>query len=98
MFKRICLLLVTISIMCAHQPLFAELSSKAKKAEKLIAAGNIIGAKAIYTELMAKDKVKNADLVKEGREGYAKLQMTLGKEALKYKRFDESEIILKEIM
>ena len=97
--KRFCSMFVSaVMILACQCPVWAELSSKSKKAEKLITEGNIPGATEIYKELMAKDPVKNAALVKEGREGYAKMQLGLEKESLKYKRYDEVEKFVKEII
>ncbi len=96
--EKIYLLLVSaIIILACQHAAFAELSSKAKKAEKLISEGNIQGATEIYRDLMAKDPKKNANLVKEGREGFAKMELGLEKVALKNKHYDDAEKYIVEI-
>ena len=80
-----------LSIMLLSNFAFAELSSRAKKAEKLVSSGRISEAVEIYKELMAKDPKKNADLVKEGKEGMAACLLLGIKEAFNAKKYDEAK-------
>ncbi len=78
----------------------AELSSKAKKAEKLAAAGKVEDAKQIYKELMEKDPAREPALVKEGREGMAALTLSQAKLTLDAGDFaaarDKAQAVLNE--
>ena len=68
-FKKVVSVLVSITFISGLA--FAEMSSKAKKAEKLAGSGKIEEALEIYRELMEKDPQKNPELIKEGRAGVA---------------------------
>jgi tetratricopeptide (TPR) repeat protein len=81
-----------MALLCASSG-WAELSSKAKKAEKLSAAGNYTEAMEIYKGLMAKNPQKDADLVKEGREGMAACLLLQAKDALAAKKFDDAKAL-----
>ena len=85
-------LLAAIAALLVCSPTaWAELSSKAKKAEKLCAVGNLPEAMEIYKGLMAKNPQKDGDLVKEGREGMAVCLVAQGKAALTAKKPDEAK-------
>lgn len=70
---------VFMSLMLIGAVAQAELSAKAKKAEKLVAAGKMEEAKQIYKELMGKDPAREPALVKEGKDGMAALLLAQAK-------------------
>jgi tetratricopeptide (TPR) repeat protein len=79
-------------------PVYAELSSKAKKAEKLCAEGNLVQAMEIYKGLMAKDRQKDASLVKEGRDGMAACLLLQAKAALTANKPEEAKVALVSVV
>jgi tetratricopeptide (TPR) repeat protein len=82
---------LALSLVLSSNFAFAELSSKAKKAEKLASSGRVPEAVEIYKELMSKDPKKNADLVKEGREGMAACLLRGVKESIAAKKYEEAK-------
>jgi tetratricopeptide (TPR) repeat protein len=86
-----CLLAVVTAVSLCFMPAWAELSSRAKKAEKLCNLGNLPEAMEIYKSLMSKNPQKDADLVKEGREGMAVCLVAQGKAALTAQKPDEAK-------
>jgi tetratricopeptide (TPR) repeat protein len=86
--KFVCVL---VSLLLATGLTFAELSSRAKKAEKLVAAGKIEEAMEVYTDLMGKDPKKDPDLVKEGREGMANCLVLKAKDLYVAKKYIETK-------
>ncbi len=69
----------------------AELSTPARKAERLIGKGNIDEAMALYKELTEKYAGKNPALVKEGTDGLAKCLVIKAKESMKKKDYADAK-------
>lgn len=91
MIKKCVVLAVAAIVAMAPGLMAAELSSKAKKAEKLLSAGNVTEAMELYKELIDKNTGKKPELVQEGKDGMAKCLLTTGREALKKENFDEAK-------
>lgn len=91
MFNRNRLVVMAVILGLVSNFAFAELSSKAKKAEKLIESGKVTEALEIYKELMSKDPQKNADLVKEGKDGMANCLLIGVKASYNQKKYEEAK-------
>ncbi|MBI4396388.1 MAG: tetratricopeptide repeat protein [Elusimicrobia bacterium] len=76
----------------------AELSSKAKRAEKLAATGKTVEAMEIYKELMGKSPQKEPALVKEGKEGMAALLLVQAKESFDAGSFSDAKVKAQNIL
>ena len=76
---------------------FAELSSKAKRAEKLVTGGNIAGAMEIYKELIDRN-AKNPALLKEGQEGMARCLVLQAKAATEKKQFADAKTAAETVL
>ncbi|HRY29263.1 MAG TPA: tetratricopeptide repeat protein [Elusimicrobiota bacterium] len=98
MFNHARAVSLTVSLMLVASFAAAELSSKAKRAEKMAAAGQLTEAMAIYQELMGKNAQKEPQLVKEGREGMANCLLLQAKTAFDEKNFADSKTLALQIL
>lgn len=91
MMRRLVILVLAAGMSAAPALMAAELSSKAKKAEKLLGAGNVAEAMELYKELIDKNAGKKPELAQEGKDGMAKCLLTAGRDAFKKENFDEAK-------